>query len=276
MIATLVQRARNDQSALDEQHAAFCDLVRHFQRMAFFVALRMLNDVGEAEDATQEAFLTAWLKLRRLREPAAFGSWLKRLVRTQCSRRLRKRTNPTREPRIIDDNDARERQRLIARSMASLTASEHRAIVLFYFLGCTLKEIASLLRIPTTTAGKRLYTARLKLRRSLPHALRNEFIRRRPASEFARRVRRGLFDQYVGRYRFDRRPSLVVQIERRDDQLISLAGGQCHILASIDDEALITAAYDGEGRFRRNRNGRITHFIYYEFGKRLGIARKIR
>ena len=275
MIAAIVERARDHQSSLDEQHAAFGELVCRFSAMAFSVALRTLDDVDEAHDATQEAFLTAWLKLRTLHEPAAFGTWLKQLVRTQCSRRIRKRAAASADRTFVDAADARERRRLIARSMTSLTASEYRALVLFYFLGRTLKEIGALLHIPTSAAGKRLYTARLKLRRSLPPSMRNEFVRRRPRSEFAKRVRQGIFDQYVGTYRFERRPDLIVRIERRDDRLISIGGGQRHVLASINDEQLIIEAYDGEGRFRRDRSGRVTDFIYYEFGKRLGIAKKM-
>ena len=115
MIAAIVERARDDQSSLDKQHAAFGELVHRFEAMAFSVALRTLDDVDEARDATQEAFLTAWLKLRTLRQPAAFGTWLKQLVRTQCSRRIRKRAAAFAERPFVDAADARERRRLIAR-----------------------------------------------------------------------------------------------------------------------------------------------------------------
>jgi hypothetical protein len=40
------------------------------------------------------------------------------------------------------------------------------------------------------------------------------------------------------------------------------------------DGALITTEFDGEGRCHRDRSGRVAHFVYYEFGARLGIARK--
>jgi len=267
-VTRLVERARDDRAPLDEQHASFGELVHRFEEMALSFAIRTLGDVEEAKDVTQEAFLTAWLKLRTLREPAAFGSWLKRIVRTECSRRLRKEivTIMSDESPVTDSKfEQREQQRLLARSLAQLSMSEHRAIVLFYFLGRTLNEVAGLLHVPRATAGRRLYTARLKMRRTLPASLRREF---------ARFIHRKLFDQYVGVYRFDRRPDLVVQIEREDDQLVSYGGGQRNLLASIDDDALITSAFDGEGRFRRDRNGEVTHFVYYEFGRRLGIARK--
>lgn len=91
-----------------------------------------------------------------------------------------------------------------------------------------------------------------------------------------RQVRRGLFDEYVGTYRFERRPDLVVSITREGDSLVSSAAGQRNVLVRVGRESLATTHYDGEGRFQRDRRGRITHFIYYEFGRRLGIARKVR
>ena len=39
--------------------------------------------------------------------------------------------------------------------------------------------------------------------------------------------------------------------------------------------ALVPAEFDGEARFQRNRRGLLSHFVYYEFGRRLGIARKV-
>jgi hypothetical protein len=44
-----------------------------------------------------------------------------------------------------------------------------------------------------------------------------------------------------------------------------------HVLVSVGKHSLLN--YDGEGHFRRNRRGDVTHFIYYEFGRRMGVAR---
>jgi hypothetical protein len=81
-------------------------------------------------------------------------------------------------------------------------------------------------------------------------------------------------DEYVGTYRFDRRPDLVVSITREGDCLMSEAGGQRHLLVSVGQQSLLVTNYDGEGRFKRDRRGDVTHFVYYEFGKRMGIAHK--
>ncbi|MEO0596019.1 MAG: sigma-70 family RNA polymerase sigma factor, partial [Chloroflexota bacterium] len=72
-----------------DKQIAFDTLVPRFQRMAFSVAYNTLQDVHLAEDAVQEAFLTAYLRIDQLRDPEAFPAWLKRIVLTQCDRLIR-------------------------------------------------------------------------------------------------------------------------------------------------------------------------------------------
>jgi hypothetical protein len=97
----------------------------------------------------------------------------------------------------------------------------------------------------------------------------------RPTKQFAAQVNHGLLDEYAGEYRFDRRPDLVVRITREGDALISDGGGQRHPAVLVGHSSLLAATFDGEARFRRNRRGAVTHFVYYEFGRRLGVARKM-
>ena len=99
-------------------------------------------------------------------------------------------------------------------------------------------------------------------------------MRAAPSRTFAEQVRLGIYDEYVGEYRFDRRPDVVVSIVREGDFLIGIAGAQRHLLAALGDASFVTRHYDGEGRFGRNRQGEVTHFTYYEFGERLGVAWK--
>ena len=51
---------------------------------------------------------------------------------------------------------------------------------------------------------------------------------------------------------------------------------QSLVAESTDERSLRTRDYDGEGRFGRNRRGEVTHFVYYEFGRRMGVAHRIR
>ena len=274
----LVEKARDLSAPLQEQHAAFAQLVGQTQHVAFGLALASLGDVDEAKDAAQEAFATAWHRLRQLRDPAAFTPWLKALVATACSRQRRKRVVVTDDvPLTVSAADDRQidYEAVVAPALQRLPDGERRVTVLFYFLGYTLPQIAKLLRLKPGTVGKRLHSARLRIRRGLPRSVRGDFVRLAPSKQFLEQVSRGLLDEYVGVYRFDRRPDHTVSITREGDCLVGDAGGQRHLLVSVGEQSLLTVHYDGEGRFMRDRRGSVTHFVYYEFGKRIGIARKI-
>jgi hypothetical protein len=62
---------------------------------------------------------------------------------------------------------------------------------------------------------------------------------------------------------------------REGDSLIAESGDQRHLLVSHGKQSLVARHYDGEGRFCRSR-GEVTHFVYYESGRRLGVARRTR
>jgi len=279
-IAELVETARNPALPSSRQDAAFTRLVERSQHVALGRALASLGNYAEAEEAAQDAFTTAWQRLRQLRDPAAFTAWLRRIVATECRRRLRRRTlavDGVELPAIVEaGSPGGDYRSLVASSLSALPAGERNVVVLFYFLGYTLPEIARLLRLRAGTVGKRLHSARLRIRRRLPPSVRGELVRLAPSRAFVDKIRRGLLDDYVGEYRFDERPDLVVRIVREGASLVSIAGGQRNVLASLDDHSLVTSHYDGEGRFARDRSGQVTHFVYWEFGKRLGTAKKVR
>jgi RNA polymerase sigma factor (sigma-70 family) len=278
-LARLVEKARDPSASLHDQHAAFAHLVRHSQHIVFGLALASLHDVEEAKDAVQDAFATAWHRLGQLRDPSAFASWLRAIVATACSRQRRKRASALGDPGIpssveVDDRQM-DYQSVVASALARLPEAERRVTVLFYFLGYSQPQIAKLLRLKPGTVGKRLHSARLRVRRGLPRSVRRDFIRLAPSKQLLERVSRGLLDEYVGEYRFDARPDHVVTITREGDSLVSEARGQRHVLVTGREHSLLVINYDGEGRFRRNCRGEVTHFVYYEFGKRLGVARKM-
>ena len=61
---------------------AYSRLVQATQTMAYAVALSVVRDRTTAQDATQQAYLRAFRRLADLEEPAAFASWLRRIVAT--------------------------------------------------------------------------------------------------------------------------------------------------------------------------------------------------
>jgi hypothetical protein len=164
---------------------------------------------------------------------------------------------------------------LLRRAVESLPAMEREAIVRFYLLGEPLRLIARALEVTASAGAKLLYTGRLRLRRALPRAIAREFLHDAPTLTFTRRVMEGVFDDFVGEYRFASRPAHLVIVRREGNVLVSYAGGQRSVMSSRTPDRLAALEFDGEARFQRNRRGKIGGFVYYEFGRRLGVARKV-
>lgn len=277
-LAQLVERARDTSASLHDQHRAFDEIVRQCQRLVLGVALASLRNVEDAKDAAQDAFAAAWHRLPQLRDPHAFVPWLRAIVATACTRQRRKCSAAHHDPALrstVEPPDGTmDYESLVASALKRLPKGEQHVTILYYFLGHTQTQIAKLLRLKPGTVGKRLHSARLRIRRGLPRSVRGDFVRLASSKQFIERVSRGLLDEYVGQYRFDSRPEHVVTITREGESLVSEANGQRHVLVSVGKQSLLAVHYDGEGRFRRNRRGEVTDFVYYEFGKRMGVARK--
>jgi RNA polymerase sigma-70 factor (ECF subfamily) len=76
--------------ALDGDLNAFNSLVLHYQDLAYNVAYRIMGEHGAADDAAQEAFISAYEKLEQYRG-GSFKSWLLRIVTNACYDELRRR-----------------------------------------------------------------------------------------------------------------------------------------------------------------------------------------
>ena len=171
--------------------------------MAFGCAYALLGDFYLAEDAAQEAFITAWQRLHQLRAPEAFPGWLKRIVLTQCNRLTRGKrlqivplelgaNTPSAELDPHSTLEQRELRRKVLAAIKSLPENERLVTTLFYVNGYTQADIGEFLQIPQTTVTKRLYSARQRLKESaVVEMFRNNLRRERPSRDesFADKVK---------------------------------------------------------------------------------------
>jgi RNA polymerase sigma factor (sigma-70 family) len=286
----LVVKARDSNTTLAEKHQAFCELVSMFQDMAYACAYAVLGDFYLAEDAAQEAFISAWQKISQLHQPEAFPGWFRRIVLTECNRLTRGKRLPT---ILLDDGvnvaaahtdsqKAVERDQLtraVFTAIRKLPVNERIVVVLFYVEEHSQSDISVFLEVPLTTVAKRLYSARIRLRGILMERFKTDLTAHCPSrnQSFAQKVKAGIYDKYIGQYRFELRPELVIAIMRDGGRLVSEAAGQTNqLFANGDSESeLLTKEFDGRGTFVRNKQGRITHLIYHEFGREMGLAKKI-
>ena len=150
---------------------AFEELVRRHRLGAYRVALRMLGDESDAEDATQDAFVQAWRNLDRFRADAAFSTWMYRIVTNRCLNmlRARRRTEPLPEdreaPASRPDRIAEGRWQLqdLTRAIVRLTPEQRAPLVLRELQGCSYEEIAETLDLSISAVKSRLHRARLEL-----------------------------------------------------------------------------------------------------------------
>ena len=163
--ADLVSRAQTGQ--LD----AFEELVRRHRLATYRVALRMLGDESDAEDATQDAFVQAWRNLAGFRADAAFSTWMYRVVTNRCLNmlRARRRTEPLPDDREAPASrpdriaEARWQVEDLKLAILRLTPEQRAPLVLRELQGCSYEEIAETLDVSISAVKSRLHRARLEL-----------------------------------------------------------------------------------------------------------------
>ncbi|MEO3821465.1 sigma-70 family RNA polymerase sigma factor [Plantactinospora sp. B24E8] len=152
-------------------------LARHEAGMRA-VALSLLGYGPDAEDAVQDAMLTAVRHIGELRDPHAAGPWLRTIVRNNCRARLRTPgpvllgdatpALPSREPTPEDLLEATALRDWVWHAVGELSEPLRLVTLLRYFTGVTsYEQIARLCGVPVGTVRSRLSQARGKLTTAL-------------------------------------------------------------------------------------------------------------
>ena len=165
---------------------AFELLYRLHSSRVFALCLRMLKNTAEAEDLTQETFLTVFRALGTFRGHSAFSSWLHRVTINRVLMHLRRKPltdasleeiirsgeesgSPRKELRHFDLRLKGLTDRLsIQKAIAQLPARLKGTFLLFDLYGCEHGEIAEILACSTGASKSRLHKARRRLRELLP------------------------------------------------------------------------------------------------------------
>jgi RNA polymerase sigma-70 factor (ECF subfamily) len=157
----LVERARKG------DHDAFAELARAAVVRLDRAARLILRDPELARDAVQDGLIRAWRDLPGLRDPEAFDGWLHRLTVNACldlARRRRRRPievelSSIHHPAVADDSVGIARRDLVDNVLRSLDPDGRAIVVLHYYLGMPLPQVAATLSIPVGTVKSRLHRA---------------------------------------------------------------------------------------------------------------------
>ena len=169
--------------------AAFELLMRRYNQRLFRLARSMLRNTAEAEDALQDAYLSAYQAIGSWRGEASVATWLSRVVSNQCLGRLRRQARrdnivpmvsmtgaddeehepmPTQESETPDRSLVRaELRALLERKLDELPEAFRTVFVLRSVEELSVEETAQSLSIPEATVRSRHFRARSLLRESL-------------------------------------------------------------------------------------------------------------
>lgn len=168
----LVERARAG------DHDAFAALAGAAVARLDAAARLILRDRELARDAVQDALFRAWRDLPGLRDPERFQAWLHRLIVHACldvARRRKRRVievelTPLATPSIGDSTSAFADRDLLDDALRRLEPEWRAVVVLHYYLGMPLPDVAAELRIPLGTAKSRLHRSLGVMRSTLAEA----------------------------------------------------------------------------------------------------------
>lgn len=177
----LISRAKTgDQGAFEQ-------LVLDNQNRVYSLALRMLGDPEDAQDAAQEAFLNAWRALPSFKGESSFSTWVYRLTSNACIDHLRRRKRRREleaasltgedgesdwEPADHQSDPALQTERRMAKEaveegLRALPDHQREILVMRELSGLSYQEIGAALDLDLGTVKSRIARARLALKKIL-------------------------------------------------------------------------------------------------------------
>ncbi len=192
-----------DESALVSRAAtgdldAFNTLVDLHQRAIYNLCFRMLGSRMPAEDATQDALVSAFRGLARFKG-GSFRAWLSRIAANACTDELRRRGRrpavsldaaPPGSESAVDVADAgpgpetlamqSEQERTVREALLLLPPDQRLAVIMCDMQGCSYEEIAETMRTSIGTVKSRIARGRDKLRRQFGGSAERSSVSDRP------------------------------------------------------------------------------------------------
>jgi len=211
------------QKTLDGETDAFGELIRRYQDAVYATALQKAGNFADAQDIAQETFIKAYRKLRTLREPAKFPSWLHTITLREYNHWRRKQREsipieelndaqileisnscsgiscgtgqsrvpcniPSRVPLPDEELERKELRQLVLRAISSLPEKVGEAVTLYYIDGFSYNEIADFLSVPASTVKGRLQTGRKQLKEEFITMVEGTLKENRPDEKFTEKV----------------------------------------------------------------------------------------
>ena len=142
----------------------FTNLILDSEQTLYRVAMSMLRNEKDCEDAVQTAILTAYEKLETLKQEQYFKTWLVRILINVCNKQLMSAAKTTELHDTDITADSAETATEIRMAIESLPVKIRQVVVLYYIEDFSVKEIKSIIKIPEGTVKSRLSKGRTLLK----------------------------------------------------------------------------------------------------------------
>lgn len=160
---------------------SYAKLVNTYKSFAYTIAIRVLNDKFEAEEAAQDAFIKVYRNLKSFNRRSRFATWLYRIVFNTAVgfRRKRKLSTETiehhdRGSEHADSLERSDKEVFIGKAMEQLNEADRLAIQLYYIREFSLEEVAEMTGQRVNTLKVRVHRARQRLADELTRILKAE------------------------------------------------------------------------------------------------------
>jgi RNA polymerase sigma-70 factor (ECF subfamily) len=165
--------------AMSGQPEAFNVLVRRWERKVYSFLVYLTGRPEDAFDMCQEVFLSGYRHLGQLKDPHKFPQWLFRIARNTAHSHARREHEEETSLKDLDPAEGSSRVKLgevgqwergelkilVERALAGLPLEQREAIVLKFYQGFKLAEIAEIQGCPLSTAKTRVYSGFEQLRK---------------------------------------------------------------------------------------------------------------
>ena len=145
---------------------AFITLMKEYEQVLYKVASRMLSNDEDVADALQETIMLGYEKIHTLKNEGYFNTWICRILINKCNYILNKNKNVIVVdeilPQKLNNNDFLKIE--LEDALNSLNKDYKLAMILYYVVGLSTKEISEFIKEPEGTIKSRLSRAKTILR----------------------------------------------------------------------------------------------------------------
>jgi RNA polymerase sigma factor (sigma-70 family) len=159
----IVERLKN------KDNECFIELINQYKRKVISLCYAYTEDYFEAEDLSQEVFITLYNNIVKFREECSLSTYIYKISMSKALDYKRKRSLKGFLTGLFNTNIEQpqcdiDEKNYVRQCINSLTRDLKEAVVLYYYIGLNQKEISRVLNVSQKTIEGRIYRAKQKLR----------------------------------------------------------------------------------------------------------------